>query len=137
MNRTAALLFPLLLVACSKAVDQPSSAGVDRGEQQQMQRSIEETMLAVRLKAAEGRIVELERQVGAPQATPEKIDLQLLTQRVEQLEAKVYAGSPARESDAATLPAPRGRDAAPTPPPNRFNPFALLWQVEGTEWDRC
>lgn len=125
MNRTVALLSPLLLAACSKAIDQPSSASLDNSEQQQLQRSLDETTLTVRLKVAEGRIVELEQQVGALQATPEKIDLQLLTQRVEQLEAKVYARQP--EGEAA--PTPRATATplapAPSPTPNRFNPFGL------------
>lgn len=130
MNRTIAL-FPLLMVAaCSRGVDQPSAASLDGNGQAEMQRSIDEMTLTVRLKAAEGRIVELEKQVGALQATPEKVENQLLTQRLEQLEARVYALPPERDA-AATPPARGGRDpvpvpsASPTPTPNRFNPFGL------------
>lgn len=40
----------------------------------------------VRIAAANKRIDELERQVGELQSTPEKLDLDLLTKRVTQLE---------------------------------------------------
>jgi hypothetical protein len=131
MNRAAPLSLLLMLAACSKAIDQPSSASLDNSEQQQMQRSIDETTMAVRLKAAEARIVALERQVGALEATPEKIDLQLVTQRLEQLEAKVYARAPVPDGTATPVAAPRPADQvprptpSPSPAPNRFNPFGL------------
>lgn len=135
MTRLAVLLSPLLLLACSRPIDR-SAAAEPGNDEQQMQRSIDQDLLAVRLKAAEARIVELERRVGALEATPEKVDLQLLTQRLEQLEAKVYAGSPPPAEtpavpDAPPATTPRRADAAPAPKPtptpsgNRFNPFGL------------
>ncbi|WP_165911549.1 hypothetical protein [Sphingomonas sp. PP-CC-3A-396] len=51
----------------------------------------------IRIAAANKRIDELERKVGALEATPEKIDLELLTQRVTALEVKSV-------SDQATQP---------------------------------
>ncbi len=54
----------------------------------------------VRLAAANKRIDELERKVGALEATPEKLDLDLLTQRVTALEVKAI-GEPALTSKVA------------------------------------
>ncbi len=59
------------------AAKDPITADVDRME------------AGIRIATANKRIDELERQVGALQATPEKLDLELLTNRVEALEAKV------------------------------------------------
>jgi len=58
----------------------------------------------IRIAAANKRIDELERQVGALQATPEKLDLDLLTRRVETLEAKAGgdASSPGKLSGKTT-----------------------------------
>ena len=61
----------------AKAAEDPITADVDRME------------AGIRIAAANKRIDELEREVGALQATPEKLDLELLTNRVEALEAKV------------------------------------------------
>ena len=63
--------------AAAKAAEDPIKADVDRME------------AGIRIAAANKRIDELEQQVGALQATPEKLDLELLTNRVEALEAKV------------------------------------------------
>ncbi len=62
--------------AATKVAEDPITADVDRME------------AGIRIAAANKRIDELERQVGALQATPEKLDLELLTNRVEALEAK-------------------------------------------------
>lgn len=71
----------------AKVVEDPLKADVERME------------AGIRIAAANKRIDELERQVGALQATPEKLDLSLLTDRVAALEAK--AGSDASSSGKA------------------------------------
>lgn len=75
----------------ASAVD-PVAADIDRMEAE------------VRIAAANKRIDELERKVGALEATPEKIDLELLTQRVTALEVK--SGSD-QATEAQVAPAPR------------------------------
>lgn len=59
------------------AAKDPITADVDRME------------AGIRIAAANKRIDELERQVAALQATPQKLDLELLANRVAALEAKV------------------------------------------------
>jgi hypothetical protein len=63
----------------------------------------------IRIAAANKRIDELDRKVGALEATPEKVDLELLTQRVTALEVK-SAGDGAPTSQAA----PAAEAAQPT-----------------------
>jgi hypothetical protein len=65
----------------------------------------------VRLAAAYKRINELERQVGALESTPEKIDLDLLTQRVAALEVK-SAGDEAMSSQPSSTSQPPAAKAA-------------------------
>jgi len=79
-------------VVKAKATQDPIAADVDRMEAD------------IRIAAANKRIDELERQVGALQATPEKLDLDLLTRRVETLEAKAGgdASSPGKLSGKTT-----------------------------------
>lgn len=57
----------------------------------------------IRIAAANKRIDELERKVGALEATPEKIDLDLLSQRVTALEVKAFSDQ-ATELQAAPDP---------------------------------
>jgi len=94
----------------------------------------------VRIAAANKRIDELERQVGALQATPEKLDLDLLSRRVEALEVKANGGAadltessvkdtsgPSRSPvSAAPTPdraaTPVKRKPAPTPPDAKARP---------------
>lgn len=94
------------------AVD-PVAADMDRME------------AGIRIAAANRRIDELERKVGALKATPEKVDLELLTQRVAAFEAK-SAGDQVTEPQATSDPkapasgTPRsgsGGRRAPTAPP--------------------
>jgi uncharacterized coiled-coil protein SlyX len=111
----------LLVVGCTQpheAADTPANDTAALNE------AIAGDMTAIRLKAAEARIEQLERQVGARQATPEKLDLQLLTQRLEALEARVYAGTPAPAPTPRTTERPAPQPAA-SPTPTRFNPFGL------------
>ena len=83
---------PSSTVVKAKATQDPIAADVDRMEAD------------IRIAAANKRIDELERQVGALQATPEKLDLDLLTRRVETLEAKAGgdASSPGKLSGKTT-----------------------------------
>jgi len=53
---------------------------------------IKQIEYGVKLAAANKRIDELERKVGALEATPEKLDLDLLTQRITTLEVKSVGG---------------------------------------------
>lgn len=94
----------------------------------------------VRIAAANKRIDELERQVGALQATPEKLDLDLLTRRVEALEVKANgstsdltessisdtSGTSRSSLSAAPTPeraaTPAKRKPAPTPPDAKARP---------------
>lgn len=76
---------PTSTPTAAKAVEDPLKADVERME------------AGIRIAAANKRIDELERQVGALQATPEKLDLSLLTDRVTALEAK--AGGAASSSE--------------------------------------
>lgn len=79
--------------AATKVTRDPITADVNRLE------------AGIRIAAANKRIDELERQVGALQATPEKLDLELLTNRVEALEARAGgdASSPGKPSGKTTL----------------------------------
>lgn len=114
----------LLLAACSDG--RSRSSPTPTTESNSIDAQVAGDMTAVRLKIAEERIVALERKIGELEANPQKLDLQLLTQRLEQVEARVYARG---EVPAAPDPAP-SRDrptpqASPSPVPNRFNPFGL------------
>lgn len=64
----------------------------------------------VRLSAANKRIDELEREVAALEAAPEKIDLDLLTQRVTALEVKsaIGQGASGKISPASSASQPAG-----------------------------
>jgi uncharacterized coiled-coil protein SlyX len=76
----------ILMAGC----DQPSSSTVAKAKSAQdpIAADVDRMEADIRIAAANKRIDELERQVGALQATPEKLDLDLLTRRVETLEAK-------------------------------------------------
>lgn len=94
------LLAPLpvlmLLAACDR---QPGTAPTPRdaansasgGEAEQ----IDALETRIRLQQAEKRIAELERQVGELRDNPQTLDLELLRKRLEAVEARVYANSPA------------------------------------------
>jgi hypothetical protein len=83
----------LLLVTCfpwlAACEQRTAPAATKRGPAENaISQDIHQIDSAVRLAAANKRIDELERKVGALEATPDKLDLELLTQRVTALEVK-------------------------------------------------
>jgi len=110
---TAVLSFAILtsLGACDRIPKAPASknaAAVDplAGDLDRMEAGI-------RIAAANKRIDELERKVHALEETPEKIDLELLTQRVTALEVK-SVGDEAPASQ--TIPATKTAQPMSSPP---------------------
>jgi uncharacterized coiled-coil protein SlyX len=95
-----------------------------------IEQDVRQMQYDIRLAAADKRIEELERQVGALEATPEKLDLSLLTQRVVDLEAKAGGAVSPPLSSAPATAAPRSNgsekrtsnDIRKTPPaPSRLS----------------
>lgn len=119
MNRASPIFFLFLLAACSDTRT-PAAPTAERADNA-VEAQVAGDMTSVRLRIAEQRIAALERKVGELENKPEKLDLTLLTQRLEQVEARVYAKgaapAPAREQ-----PEPQ---STPSPAPGRFNPFGL------------
>ncbi|MEG8016788.1 hypothetical protein [Sphingomonas sp. LR55] len=95
------LAFGLSLGACDgKPAPQAANSATAEDPVAQDVKQIE---YGVRLAAANKRIDELERKVGELENTPEKLDLDLLNQRIAVLEANAAEGStpsPAVASDA-------------------------------------
>ncbi len=94
------------------AAKDPITADVDRME------------AGIRIAAANKRIDELERQVAALQATPEKLDLELLANRVAALEAKVGGdasspGTPLRKTTSEPGQTPRSSSKSDGPQPDK------------------
>lgn len=85
ITMTACDRSPSPIPATAKAVQDPIAADV------------EHMTAEIRIASANKRIDELERQVGALQATPIKLDLDLLTSRLEALEAKQNGDAPTSE----------------------------------------
>ena len=95
-RRTITALGCLILVSGCDRTSSPTPANATVA-QDPIAADVDRMQADIRIAAANKRIDELERQVGALQATPDKLDLDLLTRRVEALEAKVQgeASSPA------------------------------------------
>ncbi|MEG3167856.1 hypothetical protein U1737_06545 [Sphingomonas sp. LB3N6] len=99
---TTSLACLILVAGCDRASsptpDKPKAA------QDQIDADIDRIQTDIRIAAANKRIDELTRQVGALQSTPDKLDLELLTSRVEALEAKIYgaASSPDMPAEKST-----------------------------------
>lgn len=98
---TALLSFVCLvsLVACDRHRDPP--AAKRSPSENPIVRETSQFETGVRLAAANKRIDELELKVHALEATPEKLDLDLLTQRVTALEVKA-SGAAAAFSEMAS-----------------------------------
>ena len=113
------LLCLLSLASCDRAPAPSSAKSAAAGDP--IMQDVKEAEYEVRLTAANKRIEELERKVGALEATPEALDLDLLTQRVQALEVKAMAGAPistgplAEPTRAAELVPRDGREARRAP----------------------
>ncbi|MES3085126.1 hypothetical protein [Sphingomonas faeni] len=116
VSRTVLLLASILSLAACDAAPKPANGkgtpGQDGVAQDAIAQDLARLDAGVRIAAANKRIDELERQVGELQSTPEKLDLELLTNRVTALE--VQASSAA--SQASVAPAKDGpKDASAAP----------------------
>lgn len=100
----------LLVSACDQAPKTPVAGKVS--DQDAVAQNIDKFESGVRIAAANKRIDELERKVGELEATPEKLNLDLLTQRVTALEAKAN-DSLASNSD-SPLPNDQASSGRPT-----------------------
>lgn len=78
--------FLILVSACDKRAE-PPAAKKGSGQDLVVQ-DLDKFEAGVRIAAANKRIDELERKIGELEATPEKLNLDLLTQRVTALEVK-------------------------------------------------
>lgn len=87
-SSTMPLMFAILIMVqgCDRVPKSPST--VKAAGQNPLVRDVDQIESEVRLAAANKRIEELERKVDALEATPGKLDLDLLTQRVTALEVK-------------------------------------------------
>jgi hypothetical protein len=84
------LAFGFALGACNES---PVPQGAKRASPEDpVTQDIKQIEYGVRLAAANKRIDELERKVRALETTPEKLDLDLLTQRVTRLEVNSAGG---------------------------------------------
>lgn len=110
MSRTVLLLASVLsLAACDQA---PKPADVKgTSDQDSVAQNLARLDGGVRIAAANKRIDELERQVGELQSTPEKLDLELLTNRVTALEVQASSAA-SQASVAAPKDGPKDASAA-------------------------
>jgi len=113
-NRPPSLLplcMLLVLAGCgqSRTPSSVNSASADDPVSQ----DIKQLEYGVRLAAANKRIDELERKIGALEATPEKLKLDLLTQRVLALEVKSFDRVPS----AVEMPTPGDDRRSPSNAP--------------------
>ena len=104
--------FPLSLGACNR--NPPPRAANSGAADDPISQDIKQIEYGVRLAAANKRIDELERKVGALEDTPEKLDLVLLTQRMTALEvqgrgvlAQVPPVAPAADKTRSVVVLPR------------------------------
>lgn len=82
------LVFAILILvqACDQVPKSPATK--NSSDQNLLAKDVDQLESGVRLAAANKRIDELERKVDELEATPEKLDLDLLSQRVTALEVK-------------------------------------------------
>ncbi len=80
------LILGLSLGACDRSLE--TKAANSAVSEDPVVQDIKQIEYGVRLAAANKRIDELERRVGALEDTPEKVDLALLTQRMTELEVR-------------------------------------------------
>lgn len=88
LKAIASLSCLTLMAGCDQMSAPTSKPPAEKAAEDPLKADVERMEAGIRIAAANKRIDELERQVGALQATPEKLDLSLLTDRVAALEAK-------------------------------------------------
>jgi len=95
--RRAVTSLPWLILMAGCDQTSASTPTTAKAVEDPLKADLEQMEASIRIAAANKRIDELERQVGALQATPEKLDLSLLTARVATLEAKAGDDAPSPE----------------------------------------
>lgn len=97
MRQPRELLFALAIFlsvqGCGQSPRSPAPKAVRN--QDEAAQALNQFDAETRIAAANKRIDELERKIGALESTPEKLDLDLLTQRVTALEVKASGGGAA------------------------------------------
>jgi len=128
MQHFSRLSLPFVCLIVLASCDPAPKANTKSPAQKSIEADIGQVEEDVRLAAANKRIDELERQVAELQATPEKLDLQMLSKRVDLLEA-VTQGSDGSETRADTTDLPNAKPpsqssgATPTAPRRSANPL--------------
>jgi uncharacterized coiled-coil protein SlyX len=109
MFKPAKVLLPVIGLLSLGACDQQPASPVAKiaPAPNPIEQDVKQMQYDIRLAAADKRIEELERQVGALDATPEKLDLNLLTQRVAELEANAGGAVSVPSPSAPATVAPR------------------------------
>lgn len=95
MNRSFKPLLPFTILVLVAACDKSTKSSADKvsSDQELVVQDLDKFEARVRIAAINKRIDELERKVGKLEATPEKLDLDLLSQRVTTLEVKASDAS--------------------------------------------
>jgi hypothetical protein len=107
-----AFLSLTVLVAVAACNPVPKSSSAKKvSDQDPIVQNLDEFEGTVRIAAANKRIDELEKKVGELEATPDKLDLDLLNQRVTALEVKKNETSALLPE----MPSPNGNTIGPRP----------------------
>ena len=101
----------MFLIGCDQRQTQPAVKAATHEDP--LVQDIKQMEYGVRLSAATKRIDELQRKVAALEATPEKIDLELLAQRVTALEVKSVGDEATVSQATPALRAPQPMSATP------------------------
>ncbi|MES3045258.1 hypothetical protein [Sphingomonas faeni] len=107
-RRATAPLACLILVAGCDRISSPTPDKA-KAAQDPIEADIDRIQADIRIAAANKRIDVLTRQVGVLEATPDKLDLELLTSRVEALEAKIYGAASSPDMPAEKSTSDRGQ----------------------------
>ncbi|MES3057694.1 hypothetical protein O6V14_18835 [Sphingomonas faeni] len=92
VSRAVVLLASVISLAACNAAPKPADVK-GKPDREAVAEDLTRLDAGVRIAAANKRIDELERQVGELQSTPEKLDLELLTNRVTALEVQASAAA--------------------------------------------
>ena len=114
MQHFSRLSLPFVCLIVLAGCDPAPTANTKSPAQKSIEADVGQVEEDVRLAAANKRIDELERQVAELQSTPEKLDLQMLSKRVDLLEA-VTQGSAAGQTRADTPDLPDAKPNAKQP----------------------